>query len=92
MQILNRSNDGFRIAEEDLKLRGPGDLFGIRQSGAMEFKVADIYQDAGLLSKISSLVDELLSQDHELEQAENEALKNYLSEQGKRKLIDFRSI
>ena len=58
----------------------------------MEFKVADIYQDAGLLSKISSLVDELLSQDHELEQAENEALKNYLSEQGKRKLIDFRSI
>lgn len=92
LQILNRSNDGFRIAEEDLKLRGPGDLFGIRQSGAMEFKVADIYQDAGLLSKISSLVDELLSQDHELEQAENEALKNYLSEQGKRKLIDFRSI
>lgn len=58
----------------------------------MEFKVADIYQDAGLLSKISSLVDELLLQDHELEQAENEALKNYLSEQGKRKLIDFRSI
>ena len=57
-----------------------------------QFKVADIYQDAGLLSKISSLVDELLSQDHELEQAENEALKNYLSEQGKRKLIDFRSI
>ena len=92
LQILNRSNDGFRIAEEDLKLRGPGDLFGIRQSGAMEFKVADIYQDAGLLSKISSLVDELLLQDHELEQAENEALKNYLSEQGKRKLIDFRSI
>ena len=52
--ILNRSNDGFYIAEEDLKMRGPGDLFGIRQSGAMEFHVADIYQDAELLKKVSN--------------------------------------
>ncbi len=41
LKILNKSNDGFYIAEEDLKLRGPGDLFGIRQSGEMEFKIAD---------------------------------------------------
>lgn len=46
LEILNQSNDGFKIASEDLKLRGPGDLFGIRQSGAMNFKIADIYQDA----------------------------------------------
>lgn len=51
LKILEQSNDGFRVAEEDLKLRGPGDLFGIRQSGALDFKLADIYQDAVLLQQ-----------------------------------------
>lgn len=49
LEILNTSNDGFYIAGEDLKLRGPGDLFGIRQSGEMEFKLGDIYNDAKVL-------------------------------------------
>lgn len=49
LEILNKSNDGFYIAGEDLKLRGPGDLFGIRQSGMLEFKMADIFQDARIL-------------------------------------------
>ena len=49
MEIMGKSNDGFLIAEEDLKLRGPGDLFGIRQSGLLEFKMADVFQDASLL-------------------------------------------
>lgn len=49
LEILNQSNDGFHIASEDLKLRGPGDLFGIRQSGMLEFKIADIYADASVL-------------------------------------------
>ena len=51
LEILNHSNDGFYIASEDLKLRGPGDIFGIRQSGELEFKLADIFTDAGLLKK-----------------------------------------
>ena len=49
LSIMNRSNDGFYIAGEDLKLRGPGDFFGIRQSGELEFKMADIYSDAAIL-------------------------------------------
>ena len=53
LEILGKSNDGFYIANEDLKLRGPGDLFGIRQSGEMNFKLADIYQDAKILQLAS---------------------------------------
>lgn len=49
LEILNKSNDGFFIASEDLKLRGPGDMFGIKQSGIMDFKLGDIYQDAKVL-------------------------------------------
>ena len=49
LNVLNDSNDGFYIASEDLKLRGPGDFFGIRQSGDMDFRVADIYNHADML-------------------------------------------
>lgn len=49
LDVLNHSNDGFYIAEQDLKLRGPGDMFGVRQSGALNFRIADIYQDADML-------------------------------------------
>ena len=91
LEILNKSNDGFFIAEEDLKLRGPGDLFGIRQSGVMEFKIADIYQDAGLLKKISVTVDKLLLEDKDLEREEHLGIKHYLI-QNEGNFIDFRSI
>lgn len=49
LEILKESNDGFHIANEDLKLRGPGDLFGVRQSGDLAFELADIYQDADIM-------------------------------------------
>lgn len=51
LEILNKSNDGFFIAAEDLKLRGPGDVFGIRQSGDLQFKLADVFNDAGILKQ-----------------------------------------
>ncbi len=49
LSIIGNSNDGFYVAEQDLKMRGPGDFFGIRQSGELDFKLADIYQDADIL-------------------------------------------
>lgn len=61
LDVLNRSNDGFYIANEDLKLRGPGDLFGIRQSGELEFMLGDIYQDSDVLLEASELADKVLS-------------------------------
>lgn len=60
LDILNHSNDGFKIANEDLKLRGPGDLFGIRQSGLMNFRLGDIYQDAKVLRKANEAADILV--------------------------------
>lgn len=51
LQVLNKSNDGFFISSEDMRLRGPGDLFGIRQSGQFEFQLGDIYQDAAILQE-----------------------------------------
>lgn len=66
LEILNKSNDGFFIASEDLKLRGPGDLFGIRQSGLMDFKIGDVFQDAGVLQEASEAVGEILDMDAEL--------------------------
>lgn len=79
LDILNRSNDGFYIASEDLKLRGPGDIFGLRQSGDMEFKLADIFTDADLLKTVSEEVNDLLELDPELEAQSHEDLKRRLS-------------
>ena len=60
LEILEKTNDGFVIAEEDLKLRGPGDLFGERQSGALGFVLADIYEDSSIMKKAAAYVDEVL--------------------------------
>ena len=65
LDILNHSNDGFKIASEDLRLRGPGDLFGIRQSGLMNFKLGDIYQDAKILQMANEAADQLTEEDEE---------------------------
>lgn len=59
LEILNKSNDGFFIAAEDLKLRGPGDIFGIRQSGDMDFKLGDIFTDAAVLKEAAEAAKKL---------------------------------
>ena len=60
LEILQHSNDGFVIANEDLKLRGPGDLFGIRQSGTIEFQLGDIYNDSNILMQANLAAKKLL--------------------------------
>lgn len=78
LDILNRSNDGFYIASEDLKLRGPGDIFGLRQSGDLEFKLADIFTDANLLKTVSEEVNGLLDENPLLDGEEYAELKRRL--------------
>lgn len=78
LEILNQSNDGFYIANEDLKLRGPGDLFGIRQSGLMNFRIGDVFQDANLLHKANDAVNDILEEDPELAKEEHVRLKEHL--------------
>ena len=79
LEILNKSNDGFFIAGEDLKLRGPGDLFGIRQSGQLEFRIGDIYQDSDILKAASDAAGGILDLDRELELPQHEKLKERLN-------------
>lgn len=91
LQILNKSNDGFFIASEDLKLRGPGDMFGIRQSGEFAFRMGDIYTDAAVLKQASDAIDKLLQTDPELQLPINQKLRRHLTDVSASK-VDFRSI
>lgn len=91
LRILNKSNDGFLIASEDLKMRGPGDLFGVRQSGDFAFQVGDIYTDAGILQLASEAVDSLLYKNPQLLNTEYQALKKHF-EDGAFNSVDFRTI
>lgn len=78
LDILAKSNDGFYIASEDLKLRGPGDIFGIRQSGLLEFALGDIYTDADILKKAKEATDIIYNDDEELTNIKNQGIKNVL--------------
>ena len=75
LDVIGTCNDGFEIAQQDLKLRGPGDLFGLTQSGFLSFEIGDIYQDHDILLKASQAADEILSRDPLLEKTENQLLR-----------------
>lgn len=66
LEVLNHSNDGFQIASEDLKLRGPGDVFGIRQSGSLRFSIGDIFTDSRILQQAAEAADAIMEEDPEL--------------------------
>ena len=60
MEIMVKSNDGFEISEKDLELRGPGDVFGVRQHGLPEFKIANLYRDMEILKEVQSAVRKII--------------------------------
>lgn len=91
LKILNESNDGFYIAGKDLALRGPGDLFGIRQSGDLQFALGDIYRDAAVLQRASVWADRVLAEDAALAGEEFAALRKTLTLHETNE-VDFRSI
>lgn len=91
LKVLEQSNDGFFIAEEDMKRRGPGDLFGVRQSGTLEFSVADIYQDSELLKKASDDIRELLEKPTFFREEEGKRLLSFLEKHSKME-VDYTSL
>jgi ATP-dependent DNA helicase RecG len=81
IKIMCATNDGFLIAEKDLELRGPGDIEGTRQSGALNFKLANIVNDKEVLEVAKIAAEKLVEEDHTLNLAKNLELKNYLQSQ-----------
>ena len=77
LNILCKSNDGFLIANEDLKLRGPGDFFGVRQSGDFEFRLGDIMNDANILKQASEAVKLILDEEVEISDKQRKIIIEY---------------
>jgi len=91
LDILAKTCDGFEIASYDLKTRGPGELFGVRQSGDFAFRVADVFADADLLTGASEFADEILKTDRHLKEEKNKLIREETEYFGRNNL-DFRTI
>jgi ATP-dependent DNA helicase RecG len=78
MAIMVATNDGFLIAEKDLEIRGPGEIEGTRQSGALNFKLASIVHDKAMLEVARNVIEKILETDGDLMLDENQPIKNYL--------------
>ena len=84
LKVMVETNDGFKVAEKDLEIRGPGDMEGTRQSGLLEFKLASIVRDKEMLEVVRMEVEMILNNDPSLELAEHLPLLNHLrSHKGK---------
>ena len=81
LKIMVATNDGFKIAEKDLEIRGPGNIEGTKQSGLLNFKLANIVQDRIILEAARNAAENILDNDADLELAENLQVKNYLQQQ-----------
>lgn len=79
LEIMVQTNDGFEIAEADLKLRGPGDIEGTRQSGVLDFKIANLVKDGELIAKVRKISEVLLEKDPDLSQPQNLILRQELT-------------
>ncbi|HLQ98964.1 MAG TPA: ATP-dependent DNA helicase RecG, partial [Sphingobacterium sp.] len=79
LSTMVRTNDGFEVAEVDLKLRGPGDMSGTQQSGVLELKIADLAQDQNLLASVRQIVINIFDEDPKLQLPKNELLLKYIN-------------
>jgi len=75
MKVMSSTNDGFVISEKDLELRGSGEFFGTKQHGIPEFKIANLFEDIGILKQVQSLAMKIIDNDSKLEKEENKLLK-----------------
>jgi ATP-dependent DNA helicase RecG len=75
IETLRRTDDGFEIAEADFKLRGPGDILGLRQAGATDYRVIDLSEDAALLAIAAKDAEALVTSDPDLESVRGRALR-----------------
>lgn len=86
MKIMVETNDGFKISEKDLELRGSGEFFGTKQHGIPEFKIANLFQDIEILKSIQSLAIQIINEDENLQKKENEILKNNITSKFKERI------
>jgi ATP-dependent DNA helicase RecG len=91
LETMNKTNDGFKIAEEDLKQRGPGDLFGVKQSGELVFRVGDIYHDSDLVKEAAMDADRILNEDPNLSSTQYSVLRDVLNTKSAN-LVDFTTL
>jgi ATP-dependent DNA helicase RecG len=83
IETMVKTTDGFEIAEVDLKIRGPGDLYGTQQSGILDLKIADIVKDEKILKYSRNLAHEILNDDPALTELKNLRLANYINSYNK---------
>lgn len=86
MKVISSTNDGFVISEKDLELRGSGEFFGTRQHGIPEFKIANLFEDIGILKLVQGLAIQIITNDPLLEKKENELLKKLVNEKFKNRI------
>jgi ATP-dependent DNA helicase RecG len=79
LKILSRVSDGFKISEEDLKLRGPGDFFGSRQHGLPQLKIADMTQDITILKSAQDAAHKVFKEDRTLLKPENKHISELIN-------------
>jgi len=86
MKIMVETNDGFKISEKDLELRGSGEFFGTKQHGIPEFKIANLFQDVEMLKSVQSLAEKIINEDANLEKEKNAKLKKQIKNKFKEKI------
>ena len=86
LRIMESTNDGFVISDEDLKMRGPGEFFGIRQSGFIKFKIADMINDGPILREARTAAFNIVKEDLNLEKSENSLIRKHFMNEYQDKL------